>query len=704
MSAILNATPQANLQGARSQEQPASQAVAETLPQFLPHIFFFAQKGPLTPQLVDGDSFEQLYGIQTQTPGSAFYFHTNALAANVFANGGSIMAQRLEANDAAPPATVSVALDLLATTVQITTNTNGVTGTSEVPGYIGKIVVGPVPGGVLGQQQVGVGSQSTTGGVQSQLYPLWEQQVSSGGSDGNNQGFAISCPTTETLIPADTAAMQALNAFIYNFRQISRTSPVVTGLTVPTFEGDQYVPFTLAPNSLYTATNTQYALGLSVIQAYENENNPGNVPVYPNFGGIYVYQENIDTVLAKIFTAEYNAGGDGVHITGTPTQDIQLTAQAHVISLPNGANPGDIYQVNLFGATDVTGTAYQTFSLVGASQGGTLFTDNTTIYASGGSDGTMSFSTLDNLVQQQLLDYNDSTFVFTDMAMWPQSWFFDSGFSITTKEAAGNILATRKDMGVVVATQDVSLPQNSAAADSSTAISLSASLSQYTESQVYGTPVCRAVVMGQSGNLISSTYTGLLPLSIDLAGKMAAFMGAGNGYWTPGNDFTIWPANKCTIFKNVNATSKSYQAYVADWTNNLVWAQTADRATVFYPAFQTVYDDDSSVLNSLKTVAAVIELEKVCFRTWQQLTGRNDLTQDQLIKQSNNLISNQVPNAKFAGNFQIKPDTYFTPSDTAREYSFTCDVILYANPMITVGTFTIDARNMSALSTTTTSP
>lgn len=695
MSTIVNAAPQANLQGIQNLGSTASQAVAETLPQFLPHVFFFAQKGQLTPALLSGDTFSQLYGSKTLDPTQPYYYHPNALIANIFANGGSILAQRIVPDDAPAPAGVQIAIDLLATTVPVS-GTGSASGTvNNVPGYVGKIVALSLPVSGLGTGGATTsGSMSTSGGVQSVVYPLFDIQTSSQGSDGNNQGFAISAPTTKSVVAANPVASAAVDAFIYNFRQVSRTSANVTGLTVPAFSGDQYVPFTLAPSSYDADLNTDFAMVNQIIQAYGTPDNPGFVPQPGNFGALHAYQANIDNVLTMIFAAEYAAGGTGVHITGTPT--IQQMVQS--VQLPNGAMPGDKYQVNLFGATDIEGNPYLTFSLLGSSQGGIILTDNYVQYAVGGGDGTMNFTTLDNLVQQQLLGYGSSVYNFTDMAMWPQSWFIDSGYSITTKEAAGTLLGVRKDIGVIVATQDVSQPQNTAAEDSSLAVALSASLSQYVESQVYGTPVCRAAVVGQSGYLISSVYKGLLPLTIDVAGKMAAYMGAGNGYWTSGKDFSVTPLNKCTIFRGVNATSKTAQAYAADWTNNLVWAQNYDRSSIFYPAFQTVFDDDTSTLNSLKTVAACIELEKVCFRSWRDLTGRDDLTPAQLIKQSNLSITNQCPSAKFDGKFTVTPKTYFSSADAARNYSWTCDVTLGANPMYTVGTFTISAANMSALS------
>lgn len=660
MSTILNAAPQANLQGINDQSRQAAAAPAETYPQFLPHIYLLAQKGQLTPQLMSGDNFAIAYGTQTLDVTKPYYNHASALVQAVFGAGGSAMIQRLVPADA-KTATLAVSLDLLATTI------------NSKPGFSAKFVVGPVAdaGGNLGTATMGVGTQ-TDGAAQSDLYPLFELKVSSPGSDGNNQGFAITAPTTISVPGADVNASAALEAFIFNFRQISRTSANATGSTTKTISGDQTVPFTLKPNAYYAATNRDYGMADAVINAYQSVDKPGYTPVYGNFGEMYIYQANIDLILDLLIGAENTASSTS------------LTR----------------YQFNLFTGKNQDGVAYATYQILGASQGGVLFGSDSIVYAQGGADGDVSLTNFDALVLDKLTTYQTDENNLQNMALWPHSWFIDSGFSTATKNELANVMATRKDLGVLVSTQDVSLPQNDASADSSTAIALAAMLATVPESAVFGTPVCRAAVIGQSGYSLNTAYKGLLPQTIDVAAKMAAYMGAANGNWKSGLAFDKTPLNRMTSLRAVNATSKSAGAYSQDWANNLVWTQNYDRASLFYPAFQTVYPDDTSVLNSLITVAACMELEKVCFRVWRDLVGRSDLTQAQFIKESNRLIEAQTPKAKFDGRFVIKANTYFTAEDTARGWSWSTDITIYANPMVTVGTFTINSDRMSSLATT----
>ncbi|MPN24462.1 hypothetical protein SDC9_171861 [bioreactor metagenome] len=175
-------------------------------------------------------------------------------------------------------------------------------------------------------------------------------------------------------------------------------------------------------------------------------------------------------------------------------------------------------------------------------------------------------------------------------------------------------------------------------------------------------------------------------------------MGAGNGVWRPGLGFDVSPNNQITLFNSntVNATFKSAAVRNKDWDNNLVWAQRFDRASLFWPAVQTVYDDDTSVLNGPITMFAAVELTKVCFRVWAELTGRSDLTEEQLIERSDNRIL-ALSNGRFDNRFVIEPNTFFTDDDRQRGYSWQTRVNLYANNMRTVGTYTIVARRMSDL-------
>jgi hypothetical protein len=274
-------------------------------------------------------------------------------------------------------------------------------------------------------------------------------------------------------------------------------------------------------------------------------------------------------------------------------------------------------------------------------------------------------------------------------------------------------MGRRKDMWVALSTQAVGkykqaivgtspvlykwvdIPQNSAADESSQASILQNAARMYPESEYYGTKTCRAIVVGHSGYLLSSEWRGLAPMTIDLAAKVATYMGASSGAWKGGANFDVSPKNQVTAFKtdSVNAVFKNSNVRNEDWANGLIWVQNYDRRALFYPGIQTVYDDDTSVLNSLFNIIAVVELEKVCERVWRDLTGIQTLTVGQFIDRSDELIRAKTQ-GRFDDKFIIVPETYLTEGDEQRGFSWSCKINLYAANMRTVGTYTIVSRRI----------
>lgn len=344
-------------------------------------------------------------------------------------------------------------------------------------------------------------------------------------------------------------------------------------------------------------------------------------------------------------------------------------------------------------------------------------------YALGGSDGDTSLTNFELLVAQHCENYGDMIVKrnpmgdvhpadvpldFMDTAKWPQSTIWDTGFSTavqvpnTVPQQFKNVktallvpMGRRKDIWVALSTQDLTSDLNTPAEESSIAITLQNAARMYPESEYYGTKTCRAIVVGHAGMLLSSTWKTLAPMTIDLAAKVATYMGASNGAWKPGANFDISPKNMVTMFRtdSINAAFKAADVRNEDWNNGLIWVQNFDRRSLFYPGIQTVYDDDTSVLNSLFNIIAVCELEKVCERTWRELTGIQTLTVAQFIERSDNLIRSKVSN-RFDDKFIIIPETYLTEGDEQRGYSWSCKVNLYAPNMRTVGTYTIVSRRI----------
>lgn len=208
------------------------------------------------------------------------------------------------------------------------------------------------------------------------------------------------------------------------------------------------------------------------------------------------------------------------------------------------------------------------------------------------------------------------------------------------------------------------------------------------ESTIFSTPAMRAVIVPQHGVKIDSDYDGRLPLSIDVAEKIAIYAGAGNGKWKNGKAFDDFPNNVITNFIDVNNTYLPDAVYDQYWGVGVIWAQTASRTQAFYPAFSTVYKDDTSILRGLPFIMASCQIWKYAVRSWMSVTGNQKLTPEQLIDRSNRSIINDC-DGKFDGRFDIIPRTYYTPADKQRGYSWSCDIEIRGEVMPTVGTYSL---------------
>ena len=150
------------------------------------------------------------------------------------------------------------------------------------------------------------------------------------------------------------------------------------------------------------------------------------------------------------------------------------------------------------------------------------------------------------------------------------------------------------------------------------------------------------------------------------------------------------------MFKDVNNTYQSRAVYNKSWDAGMIWVQQYDRNSLFFPAYQTAYPDDTSVLNSLPVLIAISYLERVCEMVWRELTGNGRFEPDQFCERSNELIL-EYTRGRFDNRFTIIPRTFYTRADELRGYSWSTEIELYANNSRTVGSFTIVAKRTSDL-------
>jgi hypothetical protein len=115
----------------------------------------------------------------------------------------------------------------------------------------------------------------------------------------------------------------------------------------------------------------------------------------------------------------------------------------------------------------------------------------------------MDLDMLNQLVREAVVEYANPLSILMDDAKYPESIIWDSGFALDTKYALLSMIAIRKDTAVVLSTFDAGGPSLTASEDSSLAVALRTRAQMYPESDYFGTPVMRAMIVGRDGKLIA---------------------------------------------------------------------------------------------------------------------------------------------------------------------------------------------------------
>jgi hypothetical protein len=458
----------------------------------------------------------------------------------------------------------------------------------------------------------------------------------------------------------------------------ARTDSLSTAKATATLSAEQYIDVTWKPDTIDPNTDAQLALSDKFLQAYNDLTTPGMPPKFGPFGRMHVYQDNLNTILGLLYTAEAAALGD---YTDLPA---------------GGTAAADKYLINLISAVTSNNAPYYAVEMVSTGTGAFKPTESTTVFAKGGTDGTMTEASFATAVAELVAAYADENSVYQDTAKYPESVIYDSGFPLATKKALCSFIAVRKDTAVVLSTHDTSGLPLSASQESSLAVALRTHLQLFPESEYYGTSTMRGLIVGRSGLLIGSQYKNRLPLTLEVAVKAAKYMGAANGVWKAGFAFDMAPASQVSMFSDVNVTYTPRAVRNKDWDNGLNWVENFDRKSLYFPALQTVYDNDTSVLNSFFTMMACVELQKVGDRARRNFSGVSSLTNAQVIERVNAFITENTT-GRFDGRFVIIPETSFSKGDLARGFSWSTVIKIYAANMKTVQTLTIEAHRIEEL-------
>lgn len=686
---IVNGAPMVVEYGTQDLSTTQLPRVPEAIPQHLPKFFTFAQKGDLNSNLVSGAEVVRLYGDETLNERGKFTTHSTPFINAMIAQGNAVMLKRVVPDDIGPAASIVAWLDVLPTQVDlyrrladgsIWTNALGepeITG--QAAGYKVKWVISHHSSVAAAQQ---FGQLATRPGdqfdpvtsVQSTRYPIWELKASSLGSAGNLSGLRLWAPTIKSVSTMPTKMMVTEKAYPYFISIIRKADAQATAKQVETLFGEQKLMFTFKPETEDPLTTKRLYLGENLIKAYENLSDLRYPKQYGDFGDIRIYQENLDTLLTRFQAAEVPFIDNTSDFT---------------------ANVQDKHLFNLVSGMSSQGIVYHSFVFVD-SVNTVRFTEYNNVFANGGTDGTMNNDVFAALVKAEMDAYLDPNDEVQELATNVESIIYDTGFPLATKYSLCNFFAVRKDTFAVLSTYTAGQAPLEASEEHSIAIALRTRAQMFPESDYFGTPVMRAMIVGRSGKIRDSLYTKEVPLAYEVAVKSAKYMGAGNGAWRNGSNFDGAPGSVLEYMTDISITWVPAAVRNRNWDVGLNWVQAFDRRSYFFPALKTVYDDDTSVLNSYTVALAIGQINKISHATWRQFSGVDHLTNAVLAQEVDNFVLAAVKD-KFDGRYVIVPQAQFTDMDLLRGFSWTLPIKVYANNMKTVMTTYTQAFRMEDL-------
>ena len=713
--------------------------VPELLPDSLPLIYTLAQKGDRTPRYVAGAAMHNVYGSRTWDADSKYFTHQTAMA-KIHAGNSGIMVQRLvppNAKSSMVRLSLLVAPCRLpvwkraangsylqtggGVNVQLVQDTDDLGDPAFVNGYRTAIIVGsadyPIGTQSFGEAapllRAGYGATLNTANeafgiyhdendmevvADGMLYPIMDALVLGEGEAGNDLGIRLRSTMTRDREKVDFALVEQLRSMLYRTSIVTRTASGIAIRNIQTVTGADFLDLGFSDDLAHPTNRQPLHLENRLFEDWDL-NQPGYVPEPGPFESIHVYQESINELLERLTQGEEI---DGVEISGEGAFDTKAAAYGRDADF----GFSDIKNAALFNFllnSDYNSVPYFAVDVSkSASFGGVAPSKDLIIYAKGGDDGLpvkpngqpdrlATLLLLDQMVKDELEAFGDRQYArVLDMARYPIRAFWDSGFSLDTKKMALRILSKRPDMYVILATQSIAdwvgansdptnfvmRPANTDDEDRAIALELSNAAFLYPESEVFGTQVCRAMVLGHAGQLLSEYPRPLVPLTFDFAAKVSNFMGASK--WRDQFAFDLEGRKEVTLLQRINNTWKTPAGYDQSWENNLVYVVFGDRRNLFYPQFQTVYRDDTSVLNDAFVMMACCSLQWLHFQVWRELTPTGSMSDATLIETSDRKLAEKVKD-RFNGRFVIEPETTITPADEQNERSWHASYKLYAN-------------------------
>lgn len=684
---LKNSTPRAIFTGFKEGLTTDPVTAPEITPIHLPYVFIQGGRGKEDTLLLTGDALSTVYGEDMLNYRSKYASPATLIARQAASTGSAIFTKRLVAPDATA-ARIRIGVEVVPDKLVVyqrnadgsfmkDTDGNKIPdGDKTVDGVKMRWIVNhdkdTVAPNAFGKDEVVIGQMTAADGTQSNYYPILDGMVSWRGAEGDNIGLRLEAPTALSSNPTRTDIIERIGAFLYRIQFVERKSSRTAPTVIRTISGMEQETFALQEGVIQPDDETDLSFGKVVVDAYEY-NETGNTPIFAPMDQMHLYQKNIDEVVKKLYESESKVNKDLL-------TDVEFVEG----------------QMNIFTGVDYNGIPYQTIEVLDADQGGVIFDGTSTFYAIDGSDGDVDWDTFDALAKQQFESFGRMGEDLEDMAFYPFSIVYDIGYKVDTKKAMANVLSLRPDVMIIASTHTWKGVELNVDEESSMGAMLRNYYRLHPESVLYNTPACRAAVFMQYGESIEAPSLGKVPLTLEVANKLATYMGASDGV-IRGTRIDNNPGNVVTTMRKINKTYRNATVRDRDWENGLNYVQTYNRNSNFFPAWGTIYNNDRSVWRSLINVIIGCDLTRVCYRLWAETTGTTGMDETLFLKLMGERFL-EYTTGRYNDHVTVKGRFYLDKEDGYNGFSYHGDISLIGDPGMTVGTFTITGlrRNTEA--------
>lgn len=651
-----------------------------------PLIFGMFQDGPTDKTLsVTGSLANRIYGAESFNLQGKFALHPTVMARMFFAEGNTCCIKRLRPGDAPPPANLRLYADVChvaeddewerdpidgslkyeadGVTPKLTGNKIATTHIKFITEYVKPENPDDEYNTNIGTGKKVPGTYDVDGTV-SEKIPLLDIEAPFFGSIGNLRGLRIWSNSAKGNRPFNTNLVEQ-GVYPFNIAFVQKANEHATPRQIYNNNGEMYTELCLKPDFIDVNTEVPKYIGTELLDAYRNLHpRQHEFWNYGPFGNLFVYQENIDGLLKILFDQERTHD-----YVGNDLKDVA---------------DDTIYLVNLFGLLNSNGSAYQSIRPSKSVTGSARMSENSAHFATGGGDGTINNTMLDDLVYQELLDFTDENSPWQDWVSNSFTTFFDSGYSIKVKSVMGGIIALRKDTVVYMATHVDKARVLTGSEESSLGGALRVKLAAYPESEFFGTRAFRGVVHLYSGYLDDDAKTWRRPYTAlySLARKISRLAGAGNGKFRAQHMFDRPPKNFVDELIDLNVTWKPTHVRNRDWANGLLYVEKITERQWYYSATRGIFLDDTSVLTSVITGLVVSRVQRVAMRAHKYHSGRL-ATREELKQAVEEFVRKELSGA-FGEQYIINPNVEYTALDEKNGYSWTLRIGIGAKSMKTV--------------------